>query len=204
MKTPSIILIAGPSGSGKSTLAKGLGHHLQNTDLSTSVISLDNYYRDLTHLNKKQRSQHNFDEPDAWEHERIIDDVEKMQRGLKVSIPIYDFNSHLRADRSKDIAPCATYIFEGLFALCFPALNRLADLKIYVDLEESIALSRRILRDSTERGRSPESVIKQYEQTVRPANQNFICPSAKEADLKVSGKITLKEQLAALKPYLKR
>ena len=202
MSPPSIILIAGPSGSGKSTFAKGLAIHLESIGKSTTVIALDNYYRDLRHLTPAQRKQHNFDEPNAWEHERILRDARKLKAGETVDIPVYDFSTHLRSERTTQIQPTDAIILEGLFALCYPELNALANLKIYVELEDAIALERRISRDTAERGRSRESVIEQYQTTVQPANARYIHPSAKHATLTVQGTAALAQQIESLSQHL--
>jgi uridine kinase len=198
MSKPQLILVAGPSGSGKSTFAKGLAQQLKASKKSSCVIALDNYYRDLRQMTKKERSGVNFDEPGAWEHARILRDAVQLKKGEPVNIPVYDFSTHLRMDQTICIEPTDTIIMEGLFALCYAELNELADLKIYVALDDATALERRILRDTKQRGRSRESVIRQYEETVRPANTLYIQPSAQEANIQVSGTDSLKEQIKAI------
>ncbi len=197
MSKSRLILVAGPSGSGKSTFAKGLARRLKASGESATVIALDNYYRDLSDMTKKERDEVNFDEPSAWEHERILRDAARLKKGKPVKIPVYDFSTHLRQDQTIRIEPTDTVIMEGLFALCHPKLNELADFRIYVALDDATALERRILRDTKERGRSSESVILQYRETVQPANTLYIHPSAVEADIQISGTATLEEQIKA-------
>ncbi|MEM1221797.1 MAG: uridine kinase [Verrucomicrobiota bacterium] len=199
MKTPYIILIAGPSGSGKSTFAQGLASHLDAKGHSCEVIALDNYYRDLSHMTEEERNRHDFDQPDAWERERLIADAEKLRMGRPIEMPIYDFNSHLRTAKTATIQTNDYIIMEGLFALCYPELNTIADLKIYIELEDSFALARRIERDTRERGRSRECIIAQYATTVRPANQKHIHPSASNADVHLHGTHPLADQLREIR-----
>ncbi len=195
MNTSKIILVAGPSASGKSTFANGLAERLKAQGNTCAVIALDNYYRDLSHMTPEARTQHDFDQPEAWEKERILSDTKALKTGKCIQIPIYDFNTHLRTQRSVTVEPNDFIILEGLFTLCYPELNSLADLKIFIDLSNEIALDRRIQRDTRERGRSRDSVIEQYIATVQPANHKYITPSASHADIRISGVKLLSEQI---------
>ncbi|MEO0509166.1 MAG: uridine kinase [Verrucomicrobiota bacterium] len=203
MKTPHIILVAGPSGSGKSTLAQGLAVQLKAEGHACEVIELDNYYRDLSHITEEARNRQNFDQPDAWEKERLISDARSFKSVKAIEMPIYDFSTHLRTPETKTVLPADYIIMEGLFALCYDELNAIADLKIYVGLEDSIALVRRIERDTRERGRSRRSIIAQYETTVQPANEKYIRPSASNADVQVHGTLSLVEQLRAIEDLIR-
>lgn len=198
MNKPHIILIAGPSTSGKSTLAKNLAKRILAAGHSEIVVALDNYYRDLSHLSPEQRDQHNFDCPDAWEHERVLQDVQMLKKGQPVEMPIYDFHTHLRSATTYRLEPSDYMIFEGLFALCYEELCKLVDLKIYITLDDSSALERRILRDTAERGRTRDSVIEQFCSAVQPANEEYIRPSKAAADLIIQGNDSQETKLNAV------
>lgn len=161
---------------------------------------MDHYYRDTRHLSLEDRERLDFDQPDAWEHERILEDAEKLKKGEPVEMPLYDFTTHLRCDETMTIAPHNVLIYEGLFALCYPQLNQLADFRIYLEIDEATALERRIERDTRERGRSRQSVITQYKNTVQPANAQHIQPSAKHAHIVVCGTTPLPLQLEQIIP----
>ena len=178
---PTIIAIAGPSGSGKSTLAHGLSAQLGADQCQ--CIALDNYYRDLRHLSPAERAQRNFDHPEAWESELLIAQITALKQGHPIALPQYDFTAHARTEHTQQLSPTPYIILEGLFALCYPALNQIIDLPIFVDIDDATALERRIQRDVIARGRTRESVIAQFQTTVQPATQKHIRPSASTAAL---------------------
>ena len=180
-----LILVAGPSSSGKSTLARALCQEI-GADRAC-LLSLDHYYRDLRHLSARERALIDFDHPDAWESEKLIKDMGQLLEGNPVEMPEYDFTTHLRMEEKQPISPCPFIIAEGLFALCYAKLNALASLKIFVDIDDAVALQRRLERDTRERGRSPESIARQFNKTVRAANRIHIRPSAEVADIKLDG-----------------
>ena len=202
MNKPYIILIAGPSTSGKSTLAKNLAKNILAAGHSEIVVALDNYYRDLNHLSLEQREKYNFDCPDAWEHERVLRDVRMLKKGQPVEMPTYDFHTHLRSPKTYRLEPADYMIFEGLFALCYEELCKLVDLKIYITLDDSTALERRILRDTAERGRTRDSVIEQFCSAVQPANEEHIRPSKAAADLIIQGNNSQAMKLNAVLEHL--
>ena len=199
-RSPVIIAIAGPSGSGKSTLAHGLAaargpEHCQ-------CLELDNYYRDLSHLNSAERAAQDFDHPDAWEGELLVRQIADLKRGHSIPMPQYDFSAHARAKSTRAVSPTPYIILEGLFALCYPALHALIDLAVFIDIPDDVALARRIQRDVIERGRTRESVIQQFETTVRPAAEKYIRPSAQFAHLQLTCHGDLTQNLAQITTYL--
>ena len=198
--SPTIIAIAGPSGSGKSTLARGLAD-LLGAD-QCQCIALDHYYRDLRHLSAEARAQCDFDHPEAWESELLIAQITALKQGRPIALPQYDFTVHARTARTRTITPTRYVILEGLFALCYPALNALIDLPLFVDIDDTIALERRIQRDVVERGRTPESVIQQFQTTVQPATQKHIRPSAIAATLHLTCEGDLAHNLSLIRKAL--
>ena len=129
-KAPQLILIAGPSGAGKSTLTQALSRYFQLRHVPVTALPLDHYYRDLSQLTADQRATYNFDQPDAWEWERILLDVGRLKRGEPTARPCYDFATHLRSEQTVWIHPTEVILLEGLFALCDRRLCTMADLKI--------------------------------------------------------------------------
>ena len=180
---PVVLGIAGCSGSGKTTLAKALARALGGVH-----FPLDNYYRDLSHLPPKERAQQNLDDPEIIEASLLAVHVAALARGEAVERPLYDFATHCRIpDRTETVRAQGFLLVEGLFALYYPELLPLYQLRIYVDTPDALCLERRMKRDVEERGRTPESVMRQYEATVRPASLTFVRPSAANAELTVNG-----------------
>jgi len=194
MPTPSqIIAIAGPSSSGKSCLAEALVRRLGRSQCQW--VALDHYYRDLRHLSVTERALCDFDCPAAWESELIVDHVAQWKKGLPVTIPQYDFATHLRSDFTAEIPAAPVIVIEGLFALCYAELNALVDLAVFVDVDDQTALARRIERDVKERGRTLDSVLAQYEATVQPAVERYIRPSAAAASIRLQGTIEARQNV---------
>ena len=180
---PVVLGIAGCSGSGKTTLAAELAHALGGIH-----FHLDNYYRDLGHMPHSERIQQNFDDPAMIESPLLAEQVAALARGEAIERPIYDFASHTRVvGKTEHVTPGAFLVVEGLFALYYPALLPLYSLKVYIETPDEVCFDRRLRRDTEQRGRSAESVRKQYEATVRPASMSFVRPSAANADLQVDG-----------------
>ena len=165
-QTAYLLGIAGPSGSGKSTLAREVYKRLGSKQ--SLLLSMDSYYRDLSHLDKRQRDGVNFDHPEAIEHELLVKDLQTLKAGNGVNVPNYDFNEHIRLKAQTRLEPMQVLILEGLFTLAFTSLRPLLDLSVFVELPDEECLARRVRRDQRERGRSLASVKEQYEQTVRP------------------------------------
>jgi len=180
---PVVLGIAGCSGSGKTTLAAELAHALGGIH-----FHLDNYYLDLGHMPYNQRIQQNFDDPALIEIPLLAAHVAALARGEAIERPLYDFSTHTRVpDRTERVVAGAFLVVEGLFALYYRELLPLYNLRVYIDTPDELCFERRLKRDIEQRGRTPESVRRQYEATVRPASEKFVRPSAVHADLTVDG-----------------
>lgn len=180
---PNIIIgIAGPSGSGKSLFGKSISSNF-NLNNEVIIISEDGYYRNRPDLTFEERSIQNYDHPDAFEHELLFQHLLNLKSGKAVNIPQYDYTSHLRKKETTKKSPCSVIILEGILLLADTKIRELTDIKIYMDSPLDICLSRRIYRDSVERGRDIASVITQYNNHVRPMYFKFVEPSRKHADV---------------------
>ena len=178
---PIIIGVAGGTGSGKTTVASRILERVGTEHIT--YIAHDAYYRDLGHLPERLRAQVNFDHPDALETELLVEHLKELRQGRPVEIPIYDFTTHTRTERTErvDIAPVV--IVEGILVFVEPELRELFDVKIYIDTDADVRFIRRLRRDLEERGRSVESVCEQYLSTVRPMHLEFVEPSKRYADV---------------------
>ena len=196
---PYIIGLAGPSCSGKSSLAHCLAGMLPGP---TAVLPLDAYYQDLTAIPAHARQDFNFDHPAALDYDLLLDNLEGLSRGQTVEKPVYLFPAHVRAPRGEQIHPGANLIIEGLFALYWKKIRTLLNAPIYVDAADSLCLQRRLQRDTRERGRTPESVLAQYEQTVRPMCADYIMPTRKFAALVADGEAPLAQTAATILSHI--
>lgn len=180
-----LILIAGGSAAGKSTLARQLASRFR--EAKVCVFSHDAYYHDVSHLPESEMAHVNFDHPDAIEHSLLIEDVKGMLDGKQVFLPRYDYLTHAREHRATPIGPVEVVIVEGIFALCYPALTELADLRVFVDTDPDVRLMRRLRRDVRARGFTFEAVLAAYESMVKPMHEAHVEPSRRRADLIVPG-----------------
>ncbi|MEJ2537966.1 MAG: uridine kinase [Calditrichia bacterium] len=176
-----LIGIAGASGSGKTLVA----HTLYKQLGTEKVVNLqeDSYYKDLAHLPFEERVKFNFDHPDAFDHELLRKHISLLLKGKTIEHPVYDFTTHTRKKETRKVGPHEIVILEGILILAIPELRELMDIKIYIDTPADICFIRRLQRDIEERGRSVESVIKQYQETVRPMYMQFVEPSKRYADI---------------------
>ncbi len=182
-RRPLILGIAGCSGSGKTTLAREL-----TGQLSATLLPLDFYYRDLSHLPPDERALQNFDHPDSLESDLLIQHVETLSACTGIVRPVYDFATHTRIPGvTESIEPASVLIVEGILALHYTALRQLYDFSIYVNAPHELCLTRRIARDIRERGRTEASVREQYEATARPMADLYVLPSAAHASITVEG-----------------
>lgn len=180
-KQAMLIGIAGPSASGKSLLANTIVNELGSDQVV--VISEDAYYKDNNHLDFKDREAINYDHPDSFDHELLCTHLQTLQKGQSVEIPIYSHSKHLRLPEKRTIGQHRIIVLEGILLFCEKMLRDLMDIRIFMSTPLDICLSRRLMRDVVERHRSVESVLHQYEKTVRPMYLQFIEPSSRYADL---------------------
>ena len=178
---PLVIGIAGGSGSGKTTVAQEILQRVGPEKIA--YIQHDSYYKDLTGLPPAQRAEVNFDHPNSLETELLTAHIEQLKRGQPIKVPIYDFAHHSRTDQTFSVNPRGVIIVEGILIFVERTLRALFDLKLFVDTDADIRLIRRMQRDITERDRTVESVIKQYQATVRPMHLEFVEPSKRYADV---------------------
>jgi uridine kinase len=179
--TPLVIGIAGGSGSGKTTVAREILNRVGAGRIA--YLQHDSYYKDLSGLPPALRAEVNFDHPNSLETELLIEHVKTLRRYQPVEAPIYDFSTHSRTDKTFTVAPRGVILVEGILIFVEAELRKLFDIKIFVDTDSDIRFIRRLYRDITERGRTTESVIKQYQETVRPMHLEFVEPSKRYADI---------------------
>jgi len=178
---PIVIGIAGGSGSGKTTLAELIIERVGSDQIA--YLPHDAYYKDLSNLPPNQRAAVNFDHPDSLDNELLIQHVELLKRYQPVDLPTYDFKKHIRTDNTIKIDPRPVIMVEGILIFAEPTLRKLLDVKIFVDTDSDIRFIRRLDRDIEERGRSVDSVVRQYLATVRPMHLEFVEPSKRYADM---------------------
>jgi uridine kinase len=179
--TPLIIGIAGGSGSGKTTVAQEILNRVGADRIA--YLPHDAYYKDLSGLPPAQKAEVNFDHPNSLETELLIRHVIELREGKPVELPVYDFSTDRRTEKTIPITPHRVIVVEGILIFAEPELRPLFDIKLFVDADADLRFIRRLQRDITERGRTPESVIKQYLKTVRPMHLEFVEPSKRYADV---------------------
>ena len=177
-----VIGIAGGSGSGKTTLMKNL---VERFGEAVTVLSHDNYYKRHDELTYEQRCLINYDEPAAFETELMAAHLESLRQGRAIDCPVYDYTVHNRSNETVHIVPKPVIIVEGILIFADEALRELMDIRIFVDTDSDVRLCRRIKRDVNKRGRTLESVLTQYQQTVKPMHEKYVEPSKKFANLVV-------------------
>lgn len=180
-RQPIIIGISGPSASGKSLLANTIVNELGSEQVV--VISEDAYYKDNSHLPLSEREKINYDHPHAFDHALLCEHLKHLQQGHTVNIPIYSHSKHIRLEETRHVGRHAIIILEGILLFADKALREIMDTRIFMSTPLDICLIRRLKRDVVERHRSFESVIHQYETTVRPMYLQFIEPSSRYADI---------------------
>ena len=201
MDNSLVIGIAGGSGSGKTTLLKNI---IGTFGPAITVLSHDNYYKRHDEMTYEERCCLNYDEPAALETDLMVKQLESLRNGQEILCPVYDFTVHNRSDETILIKPERVIIVEGILIFENKDLRDLMDIKIFVDADADIRICRRIKRDVNKRGRSLESVIKQYQETVKPMHEKYVEPSKKYADIVVpeGGKNLV--ALAMIQGYISR
>lgn len=180
MSDVKIIGIAGGTGSGKSTLAKKIKESLKE---SVVLICHDNYYKNNDNLSFDKRESLNYDHPDAFDTELLIEQLLKLKKGEKIDMPVYSFVEHTRAKETICIEPKKVIILEGILIFENEKLRNMMDMKIFVDTDADVRFIRRMSRDVKSRGRDLDSIVSQYLNTVKPMHEQFVEPSKKYADI---------------------
>ncbi len=176
-----IIGIGGGTGSGKTTVAKRI---IEKVGLERcALLPMDNYYRDMSHLPLEERRKVNYDHPDVIEHELLKEHLLSLLQRKTILLPTYDFVNYVRLSDTVSFPPKDVIIVEGIFALYYEDIRTLYALSVYVDAEDDIRFIRRLKRDIKERGRTVDSVVEQYLQTVKPMHDAYVEPTKRKADI---------------------
>ncbi len=180
-----IVGIAGASASGKSLIASTIYNELREKvgDQQIGVITEDRYYKDQSHLSMEERVKTNYDHPNALDHNLLCEHLQQLVQGQAVEVPEYSYSEHTRTSSTSTMTPKKVIILEGILLLTEPRLRDIMHATVFMDTPLDICLLRRIKRDVEERGRTMESVLQQYQDTVRPMFLQFIEPSKQHADI---------------------
>jgi uridine kinase len=176
---PVIIGVAGGSGSGKTTVVREIARELGSDEVC--VVQHDSYYRDRSGMSDAERAAVNYDHPDALDTALLVEHARALLAGRAVRVPVYDFFTHTRSAETVAVLPKRAVILEGILVLADPELRSLMDIRVFVDTDPDLRMIRRLERDVRERGRSMESVVSQYLDTVRPMHIEFVEPSKRHA-----------------------
>ena len=177
-----VIGIAGGTGSGKTTLMNNIMERFGDV---VTVLSHDNYYKRHDELPYEERCKLNYDEPAAFDTSLMVYHLDQLRHGYEIDCPVYDFTVHNRSDRTIHLVPKKVIIVEGILIFENEALRDLMDIRIFVDTDADVRLCRRIKRDVNKRGRTLESVLKQYQETVKPMHEKYVEPSKRHANIVV-------------------
>ena len=175
-----VIGIAGGTGSGKTTITRKL---MQRFGSDVSVIYHDNYYKAHHNMPYEERAKLNYDQPDAFDTDQLIEAVRALKKGRSVVCPVYDYSIHDRSEKTVTVKPAKVVIVEGILIFENKELCSLMDIKVFVDADADVRILRRIVRDVRDRGRSLESVVNQYLSTVKPMHERYVEPSKRNADI---------------------
>jgi uridine kinase len=176
-----IIGICGGTGSGKTTIARAIVDAVGESNVV--LVEQDSYYRNLADMPLDERHQANFDHPDSLDSDMLVNHILRLKQGHSVEMPLYDFKTHTRSDRIEVIEPKPVVIVEGILIFAEPRVLDLLDVRVFVDTPDDVRLMRRLRRDITERGRTFERTLDQYERTIRPMHFEFVEPSKRHADI---------------------
>lgn len=196
---PLLIGLAGPSCSGKTEISRWLSRHLD-----AQLLSIDSYYRDLSHLSPEERRRVNYDEPASIDEQLLTEQLELLCHGRAIEKPVYDFTIHNRARNRETFSPTPYVLIEGLFTLHWEATRNLLAAAVFVDAPHEVCLARRIERDIRERGRTEASVREQYERTVRPMCDRWVMPTQRFANLTLSGLEPIEENGGRILDHVSR
>lgn len=178
---PIIFGVAGGTASGKTTAARAILDAVGASQVA--YLPHDAYYRDMSHLPLSERARLNYDHPDSLETELLIEHIEQLLQNRPVNVPVYDFTNHQRTNETRLVEPSRIVLIDGILIFTHPRLRELMDIKIYVDTDSDVRFIRRLQRDMNERGRSLDSIISQYMDTVRLMHLEFVEPSKRYADV---------------------
>ena len=173
--------VYGGTGSGKTTIVSKIISEFPTNEIQ--VISQDSYYKDTSHLTFEERCALNFDHPDAIDFPLLYQHVNSLKNGDNIEQPVYSFETHNRTKETVTVVPKKILIIEGILILNYPKLRSLFDLKIYIDADSDMRMERRVSRDISERGRTPEEVLNRYLNTLKPMHKQFIEPMKVHADI---------------------
>jgi len=176
-----IIGITGGSGSGKSTVARKVAESIDGA--SVAFLDMDAYYRNFAHLPVEERRKVNWDHPDAFDWDLLVQQLEELRSGRSVEKPVYDFVTHTRSGRTVSIPPADVIVIDGILLFGDARVREICDVKVFVDADADIRLLRRIRRDIGERGRPLEEILDQYLSTVQPMHLQFVEPTKRYADI---------------------
>jgi len=178
---PVFIGIAGGSGSGKTTVAQAILSRVPRA--RAALIEQDAYYKDQSHLPLEERRRINYDHPSAFDTDLLVAHLDRLAAGHSIDKPVYDFATYTRTGRTIRVDPVDIIIVEGILVLEDPRVRERLDIKIFVDTDADVRVLRRLMRDIAQRGRTLESVVRQYLETVRPMHLQFVEPTKRYADL---------------------
>lgn len=191
---PFVLAIGGGSGAGKSTLIRELKKKIhEKKDATLCLLEQDHYYRDLSHLNARQRQEWNFDHPDAIEFSLFETHLAQLKAGKSIKRPTYDYVTHTRLEDSVLVEPAPLILVDGILSLYHENLRALFDMSLYIDAAPDIRFVRRLKRDLKERGRTLEEISDQYINSVRPMHQAYVEPTKEHADLIINGNHDLRQ-----------
>ncbi|MCQ2585669.1 MAG: uridine kinase [Treponema sp.] len=191
-----LITIAGGSGSGKTTLTNKIIQEFPN---QVALVHCDDFYKEQFNCTYEERARVNYDHPDSYDNELLREKLKELKKGNSVTIPVYNFSIHNRSDKTQVIEAKKIIILDGILSLYDEEIRKLSDIKIFVDVDADVRIIRRIIRDVQERGRSIESVTKQYLETVKPMHELYIEPTKQFADIIMNDVLNEKEQNKILK-----
>lgn len=180
-KKPIVFGVAGGTASGKTTVARAILEAVGASQIA--YLPHDSYYKDMSHLSLEERAQLNYDHPNSLESKLLVKHIKRLMQNKEVHVPVYDFTTHRRTEETVLVEPSPIVLVDGILIFTKRKLRELMDIKVYVDTDPDVRFIRRLQRDIQERGRSLDSVVLQYMDTVRPMHLKFVEPSKRHADV---------------------